>query len=437
MSKLNLCGICNIKATIYCDKCDDPTFYCSKPHLNMHNSKVHDIYNKEEKKSKSKDKKDKLSSVNLPTFQSKPIKENSTSINNLLNNNNSTTGKQVNQINHQNLVKEEKDLRKLFEHIHNLRKTIDEKFNIGDYTEAIILINKSLPIAKKFYQEDHIFIIDLVFVLCECYCNSGNLEESIYNLEQLLEMTNNTKHQLSTANYRFKCFMLIGATSINIGDYSRAIKNYELAEKEVSLVYSEPELNLKQCSVFLNIGICYIYLGNFNIAEKVLRKGQKLIEGLLGNDIVHRINSDFNENLGLCNESTGKFKEAVNYYKKALKTKYSLYGDKHDEVLDLQYKISTSYVSMKMFTDAEQVMISICDIVKKEKLSSEIDSNYRYGTYFYLCGVIFLKLLKKDKAKEMLLKSESLWKDILSPNDPSISSLNSFIKMCEKKTSNN
>ncbi len=51
------------------------------------------------------------------------------------------------------------DLRKLFEHIQNLKNEIEIKISNKNYVDAILTINKCLSISNKFYQEDHLFVI--------------------------------------------------------------------------------------------------------------------------------------------------------------------------------------------------------------------------------------------------------------------------------------
>jgi hypothetical protein len=51
----------------------------------------------------------------------------------------------------------------------------------------------------------------------------------------------------------------------------------------------DAELMIKLASVYLNLGICYIYLNNFNLSEKYLRKGLNQIEGMLGNETVYKV----------------------------------------------------------------------------------------------------------------------------------------------------
>lgn len=139
------------------------------------------------------------------------------------------------------------------------------------------------------------------------------------------------------------------------------------------------------------------------------------------------MNADLNENLGIVQEQNQKPKEALNFYKKSLRVKFGLYGENHDEVLDLQYKISSVYISLKQFKQAEEIMTAMTDVILKEKLqNSNLNNFYRYGVYFYTCGMILLKN-KNNLAKEHLNKAYTLWKDLLSPSDPTLASLNSLI----------
>lgn len=83
--------------------------------------------------------------------------------------------------------------------------------------------------------------------------------------------------------------MLICSVSINLGDYGKAITLYNESEKEIINNFDQPELNLKLASIYLNIGICYIYLSNFNNSERYIKKGLNQTDGLLGNDIVYKV----------------------------------------------------------------------------------------------------------------------------------------------------
>lgn len=83
--------------------------------------------------------------------------------------------------------------------------------------------------------------------------------------------------------------MLTGSVCINIGDYSKALKSFNLGEQDVLSNFTEPEVNLKLASIYLNIGITYIYMGNFNMAEKYLKQGLNQTDGMLGNEIIYKV----------------------------------------------------------------------------------------------------------------------------------------------------
>ncbi len=152
-------------------------------------------------------------------------------------------------------------------------------------------------------------------------------------------------------------------------------------------------------------------------------------EGILGNEIIHKLHADFYENLGVAHELNYKPKEALNFYKKSLKTKFKFYGENHDEVLDLQYKIASIYITLKQFIEAEEIVVAMAEVVQKEKMKANY---YRYGVYFYTAGSVLLKNNKVSQAKEYLIKAESIWKDILSPGDPALSSIKTMLKICKK-----
>ncbi len=105
----NSCKICKRRAYITCDQCDDLSYFCSRGHLHEHKLKRHQN-NIECKITKTKETEQKV------------------------------------------------DMRKMFEHLQNLKQDIDNKINSNNYVEAILNLNKCLNIAKKFYESDHLFV---------------------------------------------------------------------------------------------------------------------------------------------------------------------------------------------------------------------------------------------------------------------------------------
>ncbi len=142
---MNTCEICNSKATTNCDIClDNIKYFCSKQHLLLHKKQEYKQHSKSRSKSPSHkfNKNSKINNIvtikDYDDVEPQPQKE---------------------------ISKEEQDLRRLFEQVHSMKKEIEIKFTQGNYVECILLSNKCLVLSKKFYQEDHIFIVELLIHL--------------------------------------------------------------------------------------------------------------------------------------------------------------------------------------------------------------------------------------------------------------------------------
>lgn len=263
--------------------------------------------------------------------------------------------------------------------------------------------------------------------------NLSNIEEAKNNLESIIMITDNMTEVNSNSVYRYKTNMLLGAISMNLGEINNSLKAYCLCETELPLICKEPELNVKLSSVYLNIGICYIYLSNPNISEKYLKKALGQTEGILGNDTIHKLNADIFENLGVLYEQSTKYKESLINYKKALKLKFGLYGENHDEVLELQYKISSVYLALKQFREAEEILSSLTDLILKDKMQfATQEITYRYAVYFYTFGIILIKVNKANSAKFYLSKSKEIWDNLLNNDDPLLVNVCNLLKICDK-----
>ena len=310
-----------------------------------------------------------------------------------------------------------------------------------DYSSSISLINSYLNILKQqneYNANNNSIIIELLYTLAECYLNLSNLEQSKNTLNEIINLTEDinatNSSNLQKIIFRQKANMLLGAISLNLGEYNNSLKAYFSCENDLFKICKEPELNVKLSAVFLNIGLSYIYLGNKNIAEKYLKKALSQTEGILGNDIIHKLNADIFENLGVVYELMNRYKDSLIFYKKSLKLKFNLYGEAHDEVLELQYKISESYLSLKQFEQAEEILGSIVELIMKRKINkANQETIYRYVTYFYTYGVVLIKLNRLNNAKMYFNKVLDTINGFLLPNDPWIININDLIKICDSK----
>ena len=374
------CVICHKKGFFQCKQC--PSFVCSKEHLFLHNKNTH------------KD-------TNIPK------KNNTHEINN------------------------------------DISKEIMIRMSNQDYSTAITLINNHLNLLKQhnnYNLNNSTIIIELLYTLAECHLNLSNLDQSKNILNEIINLTEDLDNNINNTNtiqkiiFRQKANMLLGAISLNLGEYNNSLKAYFSCENDLPKICKEPELNVKLSSVYFNIGLCYIYLGNKNIAEKYLKKALAHTEGILGNDVIHKLNADIFENLGVVYELMNRFKDSLIFYKKSLKLKFNLYGEAHDEVLELQYKISECYLSLKQFEQAEEILGSIVELILKEKINrASQECIYRYSTYFYTYGVVLIKLNRLNNAKIYFNKVLEIVDGFLLPNDPWIININDLMKICDTK----
>ena len=398
MNENKNCLICRGNAYIQCEQCYKPTFFCSKEHLMMHKQKLH--------RSSSVSNNLKINK----NFEKNQYENNDISL----------------------------DLTKLYEYQNNLKKEILNKMSNQDYSTAISLINKFINASKQSNQEENPIYIEMLYTLAECHLNLSNLEESKNILNEIILITDNPNSNSNNNNkniiFNQKANMLLGAISLNLGEYNTALKSYFSCENDLPKICKEPELNVKLSAVYLNIGLCYIYLGNKNIAEKYLKKGLSQTEGILGNDTIHKLNADIFENLGVIYELMNRFKDSLIFYKKSLKLKFNLYGEAHDEVLELQYKISQIFLSLKQFEQAEEILSSIVELILNQKINKATQETiYRYSTYFYTFGIVLIKLNKTSEAKVYFNKVLEIVDGFLLPNDPWIININDLIKICDSK----
>ena len=374
------CVICHKKGFFQCKQC--PSFVCSKEHLFLHNKNTHKV-------------------TNIPE------KNNTNEINN------------------------------------DISKEIMIRMSNQDYSTAITLINNHLNLLKQhnnYNLNNSTIIIELLYTLAECHLNLSNLDQSKNILNEIINLTEDLDNNINNTNtiqkiiFRQKANMLLGAISLNLGEYNNSLKAYFSCENDLPKICKEPELNVKLSSVYFNIGLCYIYLGNKNIAEKYLKKALAHTEGILGNDVIHKLNADIFENLGVVYELMNRFKDSLIFYKKSLKLKFNLYGEAHDEVLELQYKISECYLSLKQFEQAEEILGSIVELILKEKINrASQECIYRYSTYFYTYGVVLIKLNRLNNAKIYFNKVLEIVDGFLLPNDPWIININDLMKICDTK----
>jgi hypothetical protein len=150
----NICNICKIRAYIQCDLCEAGVFFCSRGHLNSHKIKLHNALQKISNNTGTA-----ISVINRKQMNEEERHKNTHNTQSIVKYISNIKNKfYFNNIGHDAQI----DLRKLFEYIQNLKNEIESKFLNNNYIDAILTINKCLSVSNKFYQEDHLFVIDII-----------------------------------------------------------------------------------------------------------------------------------------------------------------------------------------------------------------------------------------------------------------------------------
>ena len=184
------CIICHKKGFIQCEQCNKPYYFCSKEHLILHIQKSH---------------------------------------------------KSLNDIKINN----------------DIRKEIAINMSNQDYPSVIMLINNflnSLKLQNQYNTNNNQIIIELLYTLAECHLNLSNLTESKNILNEIINLTedldninNNINNNISFQKiiFRQKTNMILGAISLNLGEYNNALNAYFSCENELPRIKKKQELNVK------------------------------------------------------------------------------------------------------------------------------------------------------------------------------------------------
>ena len=178
------CILCHKKGYIQCDQCIKPSFFCSKEHLFLHNQKDHRVIN-------------------------------------------------IQMQNYSNI------------NTNDIKKEIMIKMSNQDYSNTILLINNHLNLLKKQNQYNtynNQIIIELLYTLAECHLNLSNLEESKNILNEIVNLTDDLDNNISNNIYQIIIFrqktnMLLGAISLNLGEYNNSLKAYFYCENDCVFKY--------------------------------------------------------------------------------------------------------------------------------------------------------------------------------------------------------
>ena len=165
----------------------------------------------------------------------------------------------------------------------------EEFFDAGDYKNAVLYYEKNLPIDKKTYGLNHIYIGNDYFFIGICYLNLAKYDEAILNLKNALEVfeSPNIQSEKSISETKENAVRFAADTALDIGyiyeklgEYKNALFYYQKELFYYLKIYGEN--HIKTSDVYSSIGIINLRCGNFQEAIQALQMAKEIRLNILG-----------------------------------------------------------------------------------------------------------------------------------------------------------
>lgn len=197
-------------------------------------------------------------------------------------------------------------------------------------------------------------------------------------------------------------FTLFGNACVANGDFNDA-RYYYLRSLEID---KELRDTIEQIRVYNNLNYLHMLTGQLDLSLQYAHEGIRLIEIMkerkslpfrmpqFGNKTSTWVEAYFNTNIGQINLKVGNYREALQYYKRALPL-VEQSGDKVYYANALN-DIALTYRQMGQYDQALQY----CQ--KAIAVNKEIDNTYGIGLNYQILGDIYARTENLDEAKELL-----------------------------------
>jgi serine/threonine protein kinase/Tfp pilus assembly protein PilF len=231
--------------------------------------------------------------------------------------------------------------------------------NLGLYTLAAPVLEKSLSLKRKVYGEEHLEVAASLHTLAVLYDIQGKYQEAESFFRQSLAI----KEKILGQDHLdiSKSLNSIAVVSMNQGKYDEAESYFEqsLAIKEKNLEPDHPNLGI----TLANLGIFYHQQNKLEKAEPLLKRALSISEKAHGED--HPDVAASLNNLGSLYEDVGKSEEAEPLYERALAIWEKTLGPEHSDVGIALHNLANLYRDQGKYDKAESYYVRSEAIFKK------------------------------------------------------------------------
>lgn len=219
--------------------------------------------------------------------------------------------------------------------------------NLGLYTQAAPILEKSLSLKRRVYNEEHLEVATSLHTLAVLYDTQGKYQEAESLFRQSLAIKEKILGQdhLDVA----KSFNSIAVVCLNQGKHEEAETYFQrsLAIKEKNLNPDHPNIGI----TLTNLGIFYHQHNKFGKAEPFLKRALSISEKALGLD--HPDVAASLNNLGSLYEDMGKREEAEPLYERSLAIWEKALGPEHSDVGIVLHNLANLYRDQGKYNKAE------------------------------------------------------------------------------------
>ncbi len=219
--------------------------------------------------------------------------------------------------------------------------------NLGLYTQAAPILEKSLSLKRRVYGEEHLEVATSLHTLAVLYDTQGKYQEA----ESLFRQSLAIKEKILGQDHFdvAKSFNSIAVVNWNQGKYAEAEPLFQrsLAIKEKALGPDSPEVG----NTLTNLGALYHQQNKFGKAEPLFKRALSISEKALGLD--HPDVAASLNNLGSLYEDMGKREEAEPLYERSLAIWEKALGPEHSDVGIVLHNLANLYRDQGKYNKAE------------------------------------------------------------------------------------
>ena len=166
----------------------------------------------------------------------------------------------------------------------------------------------------------------------------SNSDSNTKSIQELSQYSTKQQHQILTSNNKFllALYIDIGNNYFSKGEFEKAFEYYSGALKDLQ-PNSESDLSFAQ--LYLNKGLCCLYLNDYTVAERYFRKVIKTLIERMQDFRKDKLLVIAYKKIAFIQEMCNEANKALMFYVKALKVGLNVYQPDHLEIIDLHYHI--------------------------------------------------------------------------------------------------